>query len=177
MSPFLTADRPLDKNNVQPRLGFAYSMNDRTVLRGGFGKHYGETGFSQAHWTNLWAGQVHPVILYDGRPDFLANPYNGPVPTFEQAKALQDWRVCSVRLQPVSPRLMRRCRTATSRQSGFSARSAASSPSRRTTYTATRHATYQLDVNLAHNPATGYNYPFTDRTRKPFAPYGGIRSR
>ena len=29
------ANRPQDWNNVQPRLGFAYSLNDRTVLRGG----------------------------------------------------------------------------------------------------------------------------------------------
>ena len=28
--------RPVDKNNVQPRLGFAYSINDRTVARGGW---------------------------------------------------------------------------------------------------------------------------------------------
>src|SRR6185312_9577823 len=89
VAPFLTAGRPIDKNNVQPRVGFAYSVNPRTVLRGGFGQYFGETGFSQAHWTNLWSGQVHPVILNDGRPDFAANPYNGPIPTFEQAKALQ----------------------------------------------------------------------------------------
>ena len=39
-------------------------------------------------------------------------------------------------------------------------------------FVATRHATYQLDVNLAYNPATGSNYPFSDRTRKPFASSG-----
>jgi hypothetical protein len=39
-------------------------------------------------------------------------------------------------------------------------------------YVATRHATYSQDVNLAYNPATGSNYPFADRTRKPYASYG-----
>ena len=29
-----------DKNNIQPRIGFAYSLNDKTVLRGGFGRYY-----------------------------------------------------------------------------------------------------------------------------------------
>jgi hypothetical protein len=29
-----------DRNNIGPRLGFAYSMNDRTVLRGGYGVSY-----------------------------------------------------------------------------------------------------------------------------------------
>jgi hypothetical protein len=37
---FATPDNPgfweADKNNVQPRLGFAYRLNDRTVLRGGW---------------------------------------------------------------------------------------------------------------------------------------------
>ena len=62
VDPFLEAGRPIDTNNIQPRLGFAYRVNDRTVVRGGFGEDFGETGFSQAHWTNLWAGQVHPDI-------------------------------------------------------------------------------------------------------------------
>ena len=30
-----------DMNNVAPRLGFAYSLNDKTVLRGGAGVSYG----------------------------------------------------------------------------------------------------------------------------------------
>ena len=74
--------RPQDANNVQPRLGFAYQLNDRTVLRGGAGKYYAEV--------------ITPVVLYalepatiavlevanDGRPDFAANPFNGPAPSF-----------------------------------------------------------------------------------------------
>ena len=39
-------------------------------------------------------------------------------------------------------------------------------------FTAARHQTVQQDINLAYNPATGINYPFTDRTRKPYAAYG-----
>jgi hypothetical protein len=83
--PFMEAGRPEDANNVQPRLGFAYQLDDRTVMRGGAGKYYAEV--------------ITPVVLYalepatiavlevanDGRPDFAANPFNGPPPTFEQA--------------------------------------------------------------------------------------------
>jgi len=29
-----------DRNNVQPRAGFAYALNDRTVVRGGYGLYY-----------------------------------------------------------------------------------------------------------------------------------------
>src|SRR5262249_11543277 len=38
--PFQEAGRPDDWNNVQPRLGFAYRLNDRTVIRGGGGGFY-----------------------------------------------------------------------------------------------------------------------------------------
>ena len=40
--PFQEAGRPDDWNNVQPRLGFAYRLNDRTVIRGGSGVYYGD---------------------------------------------------------------------------------------------------------------------------------------
>jgi carboxypeptidase family protein len=173
VAPFLTAGRPIDKNNVQPRLGFAYTLNDRTVLRGGFGQYFGETGFSQAHWTNLWSGQVHPVILNDGRPDFAANPYNGPIPTFDQAKALQasGRYFSSITTSFAAPDAQvpysYQSSIGVQRQIGRYMAVEADYA-----FTATRHATYQLDVNQAYNPATGYNFPFGDRTRKPYASAG-----
>ena len=83
--PFMEAGRPEDADNIQPRVGFAYQLNDRTVVRGGAGKYYAEV--------------ITPVVLYalepatvailevtnDGRPDFALNPFNGPAPTFDQA--------------------------------------------------------------------------------------------
>ena len=83
--PFMEAGRPQDADNIQPRVGFAYQLNDRTVVRGGAGKYYAEV--------------ITPVVLYalepatvailevanDGRPDFALNPFNGPAPTFDQA--------------------------------------------------------------------------------------------
>ena len=37
--PFMEAGRPQDADNIQPRVGFAYQLNDRTVVRGGAGKY------------------------------------------------------------------------------------------------------------------------------------------
>jgi Carboxypeptidase regulatory-like domain len=37
VSPGKRTNIPLDKTNVAPRVGFAYSLNDRTVIRGGYG--------------------------------------------------------------------------------------------------------------------------------------------
>ena len=84
--PFMVKGRPQDANNVQPRVGFAYQLNDRTVMRGGAGKYYAEV--------------ITPVVLYalepatiavlevanDGRPDFAVNPFNGPAPSFAEAR-------------------------------------------------------------------------------------------
>jgi hypothetical protein len=38
----LRTGRPNDINNLQPRLGFAYQLNDRTVIRGGTGFYYAD---------------------------------------------------------------------------------------------------------------------------------------
>jgi hypothetical protein len=173
VEPFLRAGRPSDKNNVQPRLGFALTANDRTVVRGGFGKYYGETGFSQAHWTNLWAGQVHPVILNDGRPNFAADPFNGPPPTFEQAKALQNsgqlYSSITTSFAAPDAQVPYSYQTSIGVQRQLGRVMAVDADY---IYVATRHATYQQDINLAYNAATGYNYAFADRARKPYAAAG-----
>ena len=85
--PFLKANRPSDTNNFGPRAGFAYSLDDRTVIRGGAGKYFGEISGQPAFWTVRYTEQIHPEILYDGRPDFAINPFNGPAPSYAQALA------------------------------------------------------------------------------------------
>jgi hypothetical protein len=39
------SDYPIDTNNLQPRLGFAYNMGGSTVLRGGYGRFFDKTHF------------------------------------------------------------------------------------------------------------------------------------
>ncbi len=86
IEPWLEADRPDDTNNIGPRLGFAYAMNPDTVLRGGFGYYYGEVLNNISSFTLSFANIVNVELLNDGRPDFAANPFNGPIPTYEQAQ-------------------------------------------------------------------------------------------
>lgn len=38
-----TSFRPTDKNNIAPRFGMSYAMNEKTVFRGGFGLFYART--------------------------------------------------------------------------------------------------------------------------------------
>ncbi|MGI9034701.1 MAG: TonB-dependent receptor [Pyrinomonadaceae bacterium] len=40
---FDTGFQPKDKNNIAPRLGFAYAFSEKTVLRGGYGLFYART--------------------------------------------------------------------------------------------------------------------------------------
>src|SRR5205823_3691470 len=85
--PWMLPGRPQDKNNVQPRLGFAYSLNDRTVLRGGAGLYYADVTSPNVEWSK--SPEIIAIIsaTNDGRPDFAANPFKGPLPTFAQAEA------------------------------------------------------------------------------------------
>ena len=154
----MEAGRPQDADNIQPRLGFAYQLNDRTVVRGGAGKYYAEV--------------ITPVVLYalepatiavlevanDGRPDFAANPFNGPAPSFaeaetrfcsapQQAANFAAWRArnftgaapCVLRgcgRDGAAGRLRARAAHVAGARSACSGRSAARCRSRRTTSTA-----------------------------------------
>ena len=38
--PWLPGDQPHDTNNVQPRIGVNYRLDDRTSIRGGYGLYF-----------------------------------------------------------------------------------------------------------------------------------------
>ena len=84
--PFQEAGRPDDWDNVQPRIGFAFRLTDRMVVRGGSGLYYGDTisGDQSSAIGNTQIAQLR--YENDGRPDFAANPTNGrPLPTYDEA--------------------------------------------------------------------------------------------
>lgn len=59
-----TAPRGLvktDKNNFAPRIGFAYKVTDRAVLRGGYGVFYG--GYETGPWSNPSPGFNPPFFV------------------------------------------------------------------------------------------------------------------
>src|SRR4029077_14828923 len=61
LEPWMKGNRPQDADNIQPRLGFAYTLNDKTVIRGGSGKYYADVIAS--NWTmssrSPWGGFLH----------------------------------------------------------------------------------------------------------------------
>ena len=168
--PWLHAGRPLDKNNIQPRLGLAYSLNDRTVLRGGWGMfNGGATNSSHAYRVDAQVANIQ--VNYDGRPDFPMNPFNGPIPTFAQAVATTTQRTPFLVLPATDTALgyTHQVSAGLQRQFGSSMSLAADF-----VYTAAKDALSIMDVNLAYNPATGANYPFTDLTRRPTRGWGTV---
>ncbi len=181
IGPFLPANRPNDTNNVAPRLGFALSLTPRTVVRGGAGKFFGDV--HNPHFTRAFAQQISPERAYDGRPDFAANPFNGPTPTYDAVLA----SLCSV---SNVPGCLRRELPFTifgpwaeipfSYQASVGVQRQLASTMAVDAdyiYTGERQVSWNetgYNINLSYNPATGVNYPFSDISRRPYPEYGAI---
>jgi hypothetical protein len=71
------------KNNVMPRLGFAYRLGDRTVLRGGYGMYYGFLGQRRGDVLQTGFSQNTPMnVSTDNGLTFtetLSNPFRGGI--------------------------------------------------------------------------------------------------
>jgi len=182
--PFVGAGRPADKNNVQPRLGFAFRLNDRTVLRGGSGVYFS----TPLQIDTFFMAQIDRLVVVqytnDGRPDFAANPTNGqPLPTVAQGQQ----QFCNVRNVPGCLRRSLQELVAPADYSTDLARTWQSSIGfeRQLGSTVAVEADYVYaqgrnekdiisNMNLTFNPATGTNYPFSDITRRAYPDFGSI---
>jgi len=179
LPPFLEAGRPDDTNNFGPRLGFAYSLTDRTVMRGGSGLYYGDVLNNISSRTESWTQLAGIEVLNDRRADFVTNPFNGPIPTFEQAYATY---YCATRNVPgclrrninqmadpqgvipysyqTSIGLQRQLGTAIAVEADYA-------------YTGGRREYHgSRQANLSYDPATGVNYPFSNISRRPYPDFG-----
>ena len=181
LPPFLLPGRPLDKNNIGPRTGFAYSLDDRTVIRGGWGLYFGDMRRSESGTANAATHQFQVVAANDGRANFAANPFNGPIPAY--AQVLQS--TCSVNNVPGCIRRDLSADSMTFRGNRFPYSHQASIGMQRQlgatlavdvdyTFTGGRKEEYTRNQNVAYNPATGANYPVTDVSRLPFPLWGAV---
>lgn len=174
--PWQYAGRPEDLNNFQPRVGFAYLLTERTVLRGGTGVYYGDA--LGADFSFATGNAQVLVIQYpnDGRANFALDPTNGAgLPTFDQAQrrfcyANNNTPGCLIRdLQEfVAPpefiHVPETWQTSIGIQQQFGSVTAVTADY---VYSKGSHEKDVVDnVNLTFNPATGANYPSTDRTRR-----------
>jgi len=180
--PFEMPDRPQDANNVQPRVGFAYQLSDRTVIRGGSGLYYNDILNTNVLWPQSPLTIAVIRVNNDGRPDFASNPFNGPLPTYEQA--LQ--RFCNVNnrpgcllrdLQEQAPipdyaHVTHSWQTSIGVQHQFGTRAAVD-----INYVNIRsrdEKSIQDNVNITFDPATGNPWPYSDVAHRAFPTYGVV---
>ena len=168
--PWLAPNRPLDTNNIQPRVGFAYGLNDRTVARGGWGLFYGGgTGAAHAYYTETQI--INVQVNNDGRPDFASNPFNGPIPTYDQVARSGALRSLFLTLPSDHAVIPYAHQASIGLQRQFGT---VMSLSTDIVYSDERSALTQMDINLAYNPVTGANYSFQDQTRRPNRGWGNV---
>ena len=174
--PWMSGDRPSDWNNFGPRLGFAYQINPRTVVRGGYGKYFTQLendALSQALRATKTAGTV---VTNNGRADFALNPFLGQTPTFAGLMAIQCdtfvvtpgcYRNSILQEIPIG----RSHRTSWSNQASLGLqRQLGATMALDSNFVMTQGRGEEVvhNINLSYNPATGANYPYTDLTHLPF---------
>ena len=182
IEPIYPGDLSPDLNNFGPRLGFAFSLNDRTVIRGGYGKFFVEGTADEAHSTLLLIQGAVPETLNDGRPDFPSNPFNGPDPTVAQIRARDCWTTNNqpgcLRTDVIPEHVDRWYETPYSHQASIGVQRQmgdAMAFETNVVYTGGRGEPFQQNLNLNYNPATGANYPYTDISRRPVSQFGRIQ--
>ena len=188
--PWLSGRRPTDKNNFAPRLGFAYSLNDRSVIRGGYGLFFTELEDDALHQSYILTQNVNITLPNNLRPDFGLNPFGGPKPTMDQIVAkrcdilglpfnspncfpqsIRNGSEIPVDTHPVSYSHM----ASIGVQHQFTANTALDS---NVVWTGGRDEERRQNLNSSINPATGANYaatgPTTDLAHLPFPSWGPI---
>jgi hypothetical protein len=177
---FLEAGRPNDTNNIAPRIGFAYRLTDRTVVRGGYGEYFTDPSVNINARMRSWQQLVGIEVNNDGRPNFAADPFNGPIPTVDQARA----RLCSVRHVPGCLRWDVPNGIADPDAQSPSSRQGSVGVQRQLhsmvaveadyVYVAGRHEYYAHNFNINYDPATGANLPFTVFANRPYPEFGRL---
>ena len=181
--PILSPGRPNDTNNIQPRLGFAFQVNDRTVIRGGIGRYFADVLSNMHMWTYGNQTIASVQVNNDGRPDFASNPFNGPKPTAAQAFANfcdvnNGARGCLTRsLQELAPpppydQVQNSWQGSLGFQRQFGAFTALDVDY---VYNGSRNEkVIQENVNVSFDPRTGEPLPFANAATRPYPRFGTI---
>jgi hypothetical protein len=168
--PILKRGRADDLTNVGPRAGFAYSVSDKMVIRGGAGKYYGQvvnnlTSFTLSSET-IYVAQV----TNDGRANFASNPFNGPTPTIEQLRRSGLDQSTSTAIATPNMKMPYSWSSSIGFQRQIGPDMGLTSDFN---FVGARNERLTINnLNLSYNPATGVNYPFTDRARRPIPGWG-----
>jgi len=92
-----TRSVPVDRNNLGPRVGFAYQLNSNTVIRGGAGVYYGMSVATNFQYPGTAfrksATMFFTLDNFNTRSASLANPFPGGLtgPQGKQYGQLAEW--------------------------------------------------------------------------------------
>jgi hypothetical protein len=188
--PWLSGKRPTDRNNVAPRLGFAYAASEKTVIRGGWGLFFTQLEDDALHQSYVLTQNTTITIPNNGRADFGLNPFGGAKPTYEQVLA----RACDVVNLPFNaPNCFPRSigngsevpfgahDTSYSHMASIGMQHELASNiglDSNFVFTGGRKEERRQNANSSINPATGANYPATgpttDLAHLPFPSWGPV---
>jgi hypothetical protein len=199
--PWLPGDLPRPMSNFAPRLGMNLRLDDRTVVRGGYGLFFAfqpndavqqSRGYRCALELNdcpRFEEQTFP----DGRADFVPNwhgsgpspegQWGGPKPTWDQrlrnaCDVNNSAPQCSYRSLVQEINYVGRNETPQySHQAGAGVQRQLGDvmvAEVNFNYTGGRREESSTNGNLSYNPATGANYPFADISRRPFPHWGTV---
>ena len=197
--PWLPGNLPHDTNNLAPRLGASYSLNDRTTLRGGYGLFFAFAPNDGVQQTEGYRHRFENQIFNNGRADFTTirdgywGWFGGPKPSFEESlqnacdintAAFDVWRARGFSGTPTCAfRSLVQEIDYPGRQTSYSHQASAGiqrqfgpdmSFEANYIFTGGRREESAQQVNLTYNPATHANYPFTDISRRAFPQWGAV---
>jgi hypothetical protein len=197
--PWLPGNLPHDTNNLAPRLGMSYSLNDRTVLRGGYGLFFAIAPNDGVQQTEGYRHRFENQIFNDGRADFTTvrdgywGWFNGPKPSWDESlqhacdintAAFESWRARGFAgTPPCAFRSLVQEIDYPGRQTSYSHQASAGIQRQFGTdmslevnyiFTGGRREETAQNVNQTYNPATGANYPFSSVSTRAFPQWGAV---
>jgi Carboxypeptidase regulatory-like domain/TonB dependent receptor len=188
-TPWLPGGLPIEKTNVAPRTGFAFKIDDRTAVRGGYGLFYAFAPNDGVQQTEGYLHRFENQINFDGRDNFTTVTdnffgwFNGPKPSFQQS--LQN--ACDVvnRTTNCAFRSLTQEIDYPGRKTSYSHQASigvqhqiGTQASLEVNYAYTGGRREEPDstvnANLTYDPITHANVPFTNISARPFPTWGTV---
>lgn len=187
--PWLPGDLPHDMNNVAPRTGFAFKVDEKTAIRGGYGLFFAFAPNDGVQQTIGYTHRFENQITFDGRPNFTTMGdnffgwFNGPKPSFEASlqnacDVVNRTTNCAFRALTQEINYPGRATSYSHQASIGVQRQIGSLMAFEANYSYTggrlEEPVTTYNANLTYNPATGANFPFTNVAQRPFPTWGVV---
>ncbi len=187
--PWLPGGLPIEKTNFAPRTGFAFKIDDRTAVRGGYGLFYAFAPNDGVQQTEGYLHRFENQINFDGRDNFTTVTdnffgwFNGPKPSFQQSlqnacDIVNRTTNCAFRSTTQEINYPGR-KTSYSHQASIGVqRQLATAVAVEINYSYTGGRREEPDstvnANLTYDPITHANIPFTNIAARPFPTWGTV---